>query len=198
MAHTMGRILFLCTGNICRSALGHHRLGHLLEQQVPGAYEVSSAGTHVNLELRPPRQILGLGGEELSETLGSHEPRQLRRALVQDTDLLLAATEEHMEYVLQETPAMLNRSFTILEFAALADLMLAEDVRVDGDLRALARAAARQRSTVRTQAGGQGALDLADPYGGPDKGYQTMDTQLGPAVESIARLLVRQARGTAG
>lgn len=194
MTSTMGRILFLCTGNICRSALGHHRLAHLLEQQVPGAYEVSSAGTHPNLDLRAPRQILALGGDDLHASLTAHAPQQLRRAHVAETDLLLAATEEHLEYVLQETPAMLNRSFTILEFAALSELMLQDGVEVRGDLRALARAAARLRSKVRTQAGRHGGLDLADPYAGPDAGYQTMEDQLAPAVQSIAELLVRQAR----
>ena len=79
MTSTKGRILFLCTGNICRSALGHHRLAHLLEQQVPGAYEVSSAGTHANLDLRAPQQILALGGDDLHASLTAHAPQQLRR-----------------------------------------------------------------------------------------------------------------------
>lgn len=194
MSETPGRILFLCTGNICRSALGHHRLASALQQQVPGAYEISSAGTHMNRNLRVPQQILDVAGEELVPGLQEHTPRQLRRPILAETDLLLAATEEHIEYVLQEAPAMLNRSFTVLEFGVLAQMMLDQDITVDGDLKALARAAARMRSTARQQLAASGSVDLDDPYGGPDEGYAVMTRALSPALESITALLVRQAR----
>ena len=192
MTAAPGKILFLCTGNICRSAFGQHQLARTLEQQVPGAYEVTSAGTHMNPRLRPPQQILDLADGTVLEALQAHAPTQLQPRLAQQADLILAATEEHLETVLQETPAALNRTFTILEFAALAELMAEQGTAVEGDLRSVARTAARMRSRVRSR---PGSLDLADPYGGPDSGYPVMAEQLNPAVESIARLLVRVSQG---
>lgn len=191
MTATTGTVLFLCTGNICRSAFGQHQLARTLQDQVPGAYEVVSAGTHMNPRLRPPDQILALADGSVLQALQTHTPTQLQPRLAKQADLILCATEDHVEAVLQETPAALNRTFTILEFAALAQLMAEQGTAVDGDLRAVARTAARQRSRVRSR--GQ-SLDLADPYGGPDWGFPVMAEQLNPAVESIAGLLVRVAQ----
>jgi protein-tyrosine phosphatase len=202
MTEPQATVLFVCTGNICRSAYGHHLLARRLEDAVPGRYRVVSAGTQVNPRLTVPPQVHALPLAGSLQTLTDHAPTQLSGRTVAKADLLLAATSDHSAVILRETPAALNRSFTMLEFGAAARAMatgaipawsapaagpstLAEDVR------SLARHVSRHRPAVR---GSLATIDLPDPYGQADAAYTEMATALEPAVEDIAELLVGLAR----
>ncbi|MDI3330376.1 MAG: phosphotyrosine protein phosphatase [Micrococcus sp.] len=202
MSEPLATILFVCTGNICRSAYGHHLLAGRLEEAVPGRYRVASAGTQVNPRLTVPPQVHALPRAGGLRSLADHVPTQLSGRAVAKADLLLAATSDHSAVVLRDTPAALNRSFTMLEFGAAARAMatgaipawsapaagastLAEDVR------SLARHVSRHRPAVR---GSLTTIDLPDPYGREDAAYTDMATALEPAVEHITDLLVTLAR----
>lgn len=201
MTEPQATVLFVCTGNICRSAYGQHLLTHLLEETVPGAYRVASAGTQVNPRLCVPPQVHALPRAAALQTLTGHVPEQLSRRTVARADLLLGATSEHSAAILRDTPGALHRSFTMLEFGAAARALAegsipawtapAESSTLAEDVRSVARHVSRHRPTVRRSLP---VLDLPDPYGQADEAFSGMAAALEPAIEHVAALLADVAR----
>ena len=205
MTDQQATVLFVCTGNICRSAYGHHLLAQRLEQDAPGLFRVVSAGTQVNPRLTVPQQIHGLRGAAGLQTLGTHSPTALNPRTVQGADLILAATEEHIARILRDTPGALNRTFTMTEFGAAAEALQNGTLPAWGGpssgtgsseslperVRSLARHLARHRPAIR---GSLDSIDLPDPYGREDAAYPAMAEVLEPAVGHMAQLLAGLAR----
>lgn len=189
-------MLFLCTGNICRSAYGHRALRARLIDAGRGDVPVASAGVQVNPRLRVPPPLVSLAEGAGIRGLSAHAPEQVGAVAMAEAGLVLTATQEHMRLALREVPRAISRTFTILEFAALVERM---DERTDGEwiepgagIVALARAASRHRSLAR--ATGE-TIDIADPYGGPVEGYAEMVEALDAALAPITSAIVRATQG---
>lgn len=184
------RILAVCTGNVCRSAWTHHVLQtHLDEVLGSGLVEISSAGTAPNQALTVPRELLALAPDTaLHAALAAHRPRPLTARVLAGQDLVLAATDTHLDVVVREAPALLRRSATILGGAARLD---PEAVEPGGGARALASALRSRRPAPR------GAADLPDPFGGPAEGYERMIRTLRPALDRIADAVARAVESEA-
>lgn len=112
------RILFVCTGNICRSPLGEK----LLAQQLKGmahSVTISSAGTRAMLDGKAPAEILALGVEN-DAPVDDHVPQQLTDELIESSDLILTAERVHRSDVVSRVPRASAKTFTLKQFARLA------------------------------------------------------------------------------
>lgn len=100
-------LLFVCTANICRSAFADARMRAL---RVPGI-EVDSAGTHalVGHPMDPP-MARRLADPREGE---AHRGKQLTRELVDWADLIVAMSERHRDFILEEWPDAAKRTFLI-------------------------------------------------------------------------------------
>lgn len=108
------RILTVCTGNICRSPVAER----LLAARLGDRAEVTSAGTRavVGAPIDPGMaSLLDTAGE----ASGGFAARQLTATQIRDADLVLALTRAHRARILEEVPAALRRTFTLLEFARI-------------------------------------------------------------------------------
>jgi protein-tyrosine phosphatase len=108
-------ILFVCTGNICRSATAVQMLDHKLTNF---NVVIDSAGTHaLNRSDMPPqaKQVL----DELRFPLTPHVSKQLTSSLLENTQLVLTATAEHRSDVVRTLVKANRFTYTILEFAEL-------------------------------------------------------------------------------
>src|SRR5690349_1929440 len=110
------RVLFVCIGNVCRSPVGER----LLAARLPGdRFEIGSAGVGAMVGYAMSKyaaaELQGYGGNP-----SGFAARQLTPELIEDADLIMTATRELRSQVLSEQPGALRRTFTILEFAALA------------------------------------------------------------------------------
>lgn len=186
-------ILFVCTGNVCRSAYGHHVFQALLADRLGrdlGGLRVASAGTGINQALQAPDQILGLAAARCPEAVSAltdHRPRALTASDVDGAALVLAATDQHLDVVLDEQPGAARRAFTMLEFARLCGTDGAAPT--DGGLDGLVECCARIRDRD-----GLAPLDLDDPFRGSDADYEAMADQLQPALETITSAVVTAVR----
>lgn len=143
-------ILFVCTGNICRSPTAERLVrayaGHYLAD--PSQLTASSAGTRAvygsGIEPNAARVLVGLGGSP-----ADFAARQVQPEDVTSADVVLAMTGEHRTTVLSASPRALQRSFTLLEARALLDLVPREELPPSGDLtargKALVKGMARRR-----------------------------------------------------
>lgn len=110
----MPRILFVCTGNICRSPMAEALLRRRLEGEGFVDWTVESAGTWTN-DANPASlyavQLMGAQGYDLS----SHRSQRVNRERLEAADLILVMTLHHAEALRLEFPAVSERLFLLSE-----------------------------------------------------------------------------------
>lgn len=193
MAASPLRVLVVCTGNICRSPLAEVFLRARLS--VPGV-RVSSAGTHalVGHEMTEPAQRIALDHGADPHATSAHRAQLLVETMVASSDLVLTMTRAQRSHTVQLVPSALRRTFTVREFARLAQTL------PDGELSATASAddtaGARLRQLARTITEQRGIHhgapeddDVIDPYRQPFSVYETSAAQLIPALTQVTRVV---------
>ncbi|MGI5156862.1 hypothetical protein [Microbispora sp. CA-102843] len=181
------RVLFVCSGNICRSAMAE-RLA--LAALGPGSpIQVGSAGTRAvwgqPMAERARAALLRHGGDP--EGFAS---RPLTAEAVVCADLVLAASSEHRAEAVALHPRAAARAFTIAEFGVLVRAVPSGEVLRHGDpvrrARVLLEEAGALRGLVRVD-----QPDIADPYGGPRRGYREAARRIADALAVPISLLTR-------
>ena len=169
------RVLFVCVGNVCRSPLGERLLAKRLEGS---DVEVRSAGVGAMVGA-PMTTESAAHLHRLGATAEGFLARQLVPGLVEESDLVLTATKAIRSRVLEESPGALRRTFTVLEFAALLDVVDAERHHA-----LLVRAVADDRSRAPID-----DYDIPDPYGRDEAAQAHAAGLMTTAVERIAKAL---------
>jgi protein-tyrosine-phosphatase len=161
------RVLIVCTGNICRSALAEHLGRAYLERELgdrAGQIELSSAGTGavVGSAIHPDTALVlaGLGGDARD-----HVARQLAEAMVLAADLTLTMTRAHRKAVLRIAPRALSRTFTLREAAALVRSLEGVPDPPGNELAERGRALVRELAAARTRRTSDADDDVPDPIG---------------------------------
>jgi protein-tyrosine phosphatase len=181
-------VLFVCTGNICRSPTAERLLRYRLRAHLGPAmpFDVTSAGTGalVGEPIYPDAARL-LTRDHID--VEGFAARKLTRSLADSADLVLAMTRQHRAATARLAPRVLTKLFTLREFARV----LAEhrdDWPVAGDpvtrARALLPLAQQWRALARPV--DPGADDVPDPYLRPAQVYDEAWTLISAAVDVIA------------
>lgn len=92
------KVLFVCTGNVCRSPMAAALLRHLLKERGVEGVEVSSAGT-ATWDGAPASEGSYLVCLEHGLDLSGHRARQITTDLVADTDLVLGMGQSHVSRI---------------------------------------------------------------------------------------------------
>lgn len=173
------RVLFVCVGNVCRSALAERllraRLGSTDRVEVTSAGVLARAGDTMDPDT--VAELIARGGSP-----EGFVSRQLEEQMLREADLVLVATRELRSRVLEDVPAALRRTFTIREFAALLDEV--DPVAGRRDPRTLVAAAAEQRSSARLE-----EYDVPDPFRRGPESHAIAARLVSEAVERIAKAL---------
>jgi len=107
-------ILFVCTGNSCRSVMAEY----LLRSKLLGRddVEVVSAGTGVYFKSPASHETLSVLREYGIDASG-HMSRPLGRIMLRKSDLIFAMTRAHRMQIMDLTPAVEKRVYLLKEFA---------------------------------------------------------------------------------
>jgi protein-tyrosine phosphatase len=172
-------ILFVCTGNICRSPVAERLATAYATRVAIPELQASSAGTRalVGHPVDPDaaRALEGLGGDA-----SNHKARQVTAKLLSTADLVLTMSTAHRNAVLELAPRQLNRTFTLHEAARLAS---------DSGARELADLPA-----LRSQVSAAELPDIADPIGRTAAFHAAIANQIAALLPPILELCRHENR----
>jgi len=97
------RILFVCTGNTCRSPLAEAIARRILADAGKNNVIVESAGTNA-WDGAPASDEALLVGVERNIDLSGHRSRRLTREMIEEADLVLVMSPEHLSRVRELDP----------------------------------------------------------------------------------------------
>ena len=166
-------MLFVCTGNICRSAYADV----VARASAQRGVEFFSAGTHavVGAGLNP-----SMAAHLRDGVLSRHTARQLSREMIEESDLVVAMDASHRRYIFEEWPDLGRKTFVIGHVAR-------ELARLPGDvsLSGLAPHLWQHRSVEIND-------EVADPFQrGPEAAAvaaRAIDAHLSVILPSLGRL----------
>ena len=109
-------ILFVCSGNSCRSPMAEGLLRLKLPQRLQDEVEVQSAGT-LGIAGIPAAEHSMRVVREMGGNISGHRSQGLSRRLVADSDLILAMASEHVDFLRRHYPAYRENVFLLKQFA---------------------------------------------------------------------------------
>lgn len=109
-------MLFVCTANICRSAFAQQLAQHLLGDDT--SIRVASAGTHGWVD-HPVDEPMAAELEARGATADGFASRALSMSMVDRADLVLTAAMSHRQFILDDRPTAVWRTFTLGQFARI-------------------------------------------------------------------------------
>ena len=186
-----GRVLIVCTGNVCRSPF----IERILQARLAGPAEgpapvVTSAGTGAlvgrHMDRRAAARLVAAGGNP-----DGFVARQLTAELVAAPDLVLTATRRHRGEVATWHPRALRYTFTFRDFA---DLAAGLDPRGLDDI---PDGAGRLPAVVQRIAARRGVnppltvdeADIVDPFRREDEVFAQMSHQVLSALPAVVKAL---------
>jgi protein-tyrosine phosphatase len=189
------RVLFVCTGNICRSAIA--------EQVFRTRYgsdtiEFSSAGTGALVGNGMPPQAA-----EISRQLGgvpdAHIARQLTQEMIAESDLVIALSREHRSEVVRTHPRANRYAFTLREFARVLETHSesARPTLIPRTATAAVRVLRDAIPIISSQRGYAGRPpvpdddDVIDPYRREQAIYDRTGREISEAIETITSVIDR-------
>ncbi len=194
MTEPGGRVLVVCTGNVCRSPF----LQLLLQRELDARRQdggprtvVTSAGTGAlagqGMDARAAAQAAAYGLDP-----AGFVARQLTAPMVAEADLVLTATRKHRGDVATLHPKALRYVFALRDFAELAgrldrDGLGDAPVGTQAWLQSVVRVVAARRGLEPPLEASQ--ADVVDPYRRGDELFVQMADQISRAVPAVAAVL---------
>lgn len=180
-------ILFVCTGNTCRSPMAEA----LLRQKAGNRYDVRSAGISA-LAGQPAAEPADQALAELNIPL-KHRSRPIDKSLVEWADLILTMTQHQKAVVGHMVPESLGKVFTLKEYAGEDDetrKVWAKLERCYAELET-ERALSHEKEVewlgeeIQNLENALPSYDISDPFGGSVGDYRRVCQEISSWLESF-------------
>ena len=109
----MKTVLFVCTGNVCRSPMAEALFRRAASGR--GAFRALSAGLGA-MNDQPPTPHSVQAMRELGVDISSHRSRALTAELVQQADYIFGMTHSHVDTIVLLYPQAADKTFLLREF----------------------------------------------------------------------------------
>jgi protein-tyrosine-phosphatase len=170
------RVLFVCTGNSCRSPMAEGILKKMLRENEVDNFEVSSAG--ISTLSGVPATLFAMEVcKARNVDLSQHRSRQLNKRILRKADLILAMSDEHMEYVGKVDKSALDRSYLLRVFSPSTRRI-------------------REDTASSNKDESSGVLYIKDPIGGSiddyNRCFRELEEELGRVFQELISLAGRK------
>ena len=188
-------VLFVCTGNVCRSPLAEL----LLHQSInTPAITTLSAGTQAMVGHQMPEIQRDIAAQLGLETSEQHRAQQLTLQHIESADLILGMERQHRSEAVKLSPRALRRTFTLREFARITEVVPNEDISFGEstdlveNMKVVVEAAAVNRGLVATFEDPEDD-NVVDPYRRSQQTYMESRDQVMTALGAVVNYLNRAA-----
>ena len=107
------KIVFVCTGNICRSAMAEGIAKSLTKESE--FYQFSSLGTHALIDHCADKKAIEVCSE-IGVDISTHRARQVTIKELVDADLILTMEKAHVEFINSIAPFVKGKCILISDY----------------------------------------------------------------------------------
>lgn len=112
----MKNIMFICTGNVCRSPMAHAYMQKKIKDlKKDNEYIISSCGTHAIKNQGATDNAIEVM-KKYEVDLTNHKATRIEDSDIINFDLIFALTENHKSQILKNYPSLNNKVFTLKEY----------------------------------------------------------------------------------
>ena len=173
------KVVFVCTGNLCRSPMAEGLLRHSLAERGCNGVEVTSVGTWAYADNPAmPEAVETL--RELGIDLSQHRSRAVDEAELNEADVIVVMTSVHIRELKSTVPDVMHKVLMMKELSEITPAQVSDDGTPRERLQAL---------LTGTKPASRRSLDVDDPIGLPRGAYERCGRELQAGVDVLVETL---------
>ncbi len=110
------KIMYICTGNICRSAMAHHLTIKKAKDMEIDDIEVFSCGVQAYNGDVPTWEAKSVIKEEFDVDMNQHKATNIKDSDIKEMDIIFCATKKHKESVINMYCDLKEKVYTMKEY----------------------------------------------------------------------------------